>query len=447
MTDNSNAIRLAFFTAVIHVTALTVGISLLFYLAYVLWGVLLAAFIWAQLHRRWITVRRTVSPPQAQVGQIVEETIEIRNESWLRKLWLELRDHSTLQGHHFAAVVSLPRKSTREWKVRTLCRQRGLYRLGPTAIHTGDPFGLFNSVRMYPAQNDLLVLPPTMPLDKLGLPASDLPGGNRMARRAFHSTPNAAGIREYMPGDPMNRIHWPITARVQRLMVKEFELDPTSDIWIALDLDGSVHVTPTQSAELGAQPVENGQSFGETRRPGQSQTQSAVNSGLALDPTTEEYAIVTASSLAAHFLAQGRTVGLIAWGQHRVTLTADRGGRQLVKILRALAVLRAEGRTPLHAVLETEQLLFSRPDTLIVVTPSLHEEWVEALQMQMFRGISSVAALVEPGTFGGEGNPMVTVSALASINVPTFLIKRDAALDISLAHSVAGLGRGGRNLR
>jgi len=72
---------------------------------------------------------------------------------------------------------------------------------------------------------------------------------------------------------------------------------------------------------------------------------------------------------------------------------------------------------------------------------------VEALQTQTYRGVHSVVALVEPGTFGGEANPMVTVTALASVNVPTYLIKRDAALDVSLSHSVAGLGRGGRNLR
>ena len=423
MPDNSNAIRLAFFTAVIHTTALTVGIQLLFYLSYVLWGVLLAAFAWAQLNRRWLSVRRTVNPQQAQVGQTVEETIEIRNDSWLRKLWLELRDHSTLQGHHFAAVVSLPGRSTREWKVRTLCRHRGLYRLGPTAVHTGDPFGLFNSQKMYPAHTDLLVLPPTVPLGALGLPASDLPGGNRMARRAYHSTPNAAGVREYMPGDPMNRIHWPLTARVQRLMVKEFELDPTSDIWVALDLEASVHV------RAPAEEI------------------SATSHQLSLDPTTEEYAIVAAASLAAHFIAQGRTVGLVAWGQHRVTLPADRGARQLVKILRALAVLRAEGTTPLHAVLDTESALFARQDTLLVVTPSLREEWVETLQMMIYRGIHATSVIVEPGTFGAGENPMLAVSALAAVNVPTYLVKRDVALDVSLGQSVAGLGAGGRNLR
>src|SRR2546428_11863832 len=49
------------------------------------------------------------------------------------------------------------------------------------------------------------------------------------------------GIREYRPGDAMNRIHWPSSVRHRRLHVKEFELDRTADLWIYLDLDGRWH--------------------------------------------------------------------------------------------------------------------------------------------------------------------------------------------------------------
>ena len=53
----------------------------------------------------------------------------------------------------------------------------------------------------------------------------------------------------------------------------------------------------------------------------------------SLDPSTEEYAVTIAASIAAHLISQGRSVGFMAWGQHRVLLPADRGGRQLIKIL------------------------------------------------------------------------------------------------------------------
>ena len=52
-----------------------------------------------------------------------------------------------------------------------------------------------------------------MPLASFGIPEGELPGGLNTLQRAYHTTPNAAGLRDYMPGDPMNRIHWPASAR------------------------------------------------------------------------------------------------------------------------------------------------------------------------------------------------------------------------------------------
>lgn len=452
MSDNTNAIRLALFTIAIYVAASTVGLRLLYYLAYVLGAVLIAAFIWSQLSKRGLRLRRTVEPAQAQVGQVVQETIQLENLSWVRKLWLEVRDRSTLPGHHVGAVVSIKGKGSKRWRVRTRCTHRGLYRLGPTAVLTGDPFGLFQVGRVFDATAELLVYPPTVPLSSFGLPIGELPGGNQTERRAFHSTPNAAGIRQYMPGDPMNRIHWPMSARLQTLMVKEFELDPTADLWLVLDLDKDVQAgdasAPRVSVSMAAQqPVQARAGRFPVMNQQDSMSAEAENSKsqLLLDPTTEEYGVTIAASLAAYFLGQGKSVGMIAWGQHKVTLPADRGGRQLIKILRALAVLRAEGAISLDEVLTSETHLFGKQDTLVVVTPSLRDEWVSALQVQLYRIASAAAVIVEPGTFGGEGNPLLTVSALSSMNVPTYLVKRDDTIDAALGQQFAGPAV--RNLR
>jgi uncharacterized protein (DUF58 family) len=448
LSDNANAIRLTILTVIIYVAAMTVGARLLYYLAYVLAAVLVSAFIWSQLSKRGLGIRRTVEPSQAQVGQTIQETIEVENLSRVRKLWLEVRDRSTLPGHQVGAVVSLRGQGAKRWRVRTRCTHRGLYRLGPTAVLTGDPFGLFQVGRVFDASAELLVYPATVPLGSFGLPVGDLPGGAKTERRAFHSTPNAAGVREYMPGDPMNRIHWPMSARTQRLMVKEFELDPTADLWLILDLHEDVHVVASDYDPLGSAgapaPV-RGHVVGGLRSDVLPVSHADSTGTIQIDPSTEEYSVTVLASLAAYFLSQGRSVGMIAWGQHRVTVPADRGGRQLTKILRALAVLRAEGTSPLSEVLSAETHLFGKQDTLVVVTPSLAEEWVSALQVQLYKTSSAVAVLIEPGTFGGGGNPLLTVSALSTINVPTYLIKRDDAINASLSQQFGGPAV--RNLR
>src|SRR5919206_556 len=53
---------------------------------------------------------------------------------------------------------------------------------------------------------------------------------------------NLRGLRV----DSFNRIHWRSTARTGQLMVKEFELDPTAEIYVVLDMQERVqqHVAP-----------------------------------------------------------------------------------------------------------------------------------------------------------------------------------------------------------
>ena len=60
--------------------------------------------------------------------------------------------------------------------------------------------------------------------------------GEARHRRTNQITTNVAGVRDYVHGDSLNRIHWATTARTRRLMAKEFELDPTADVWLYLDL-------------------------------------------------------------------------------------------------------------------------------------------------------------------------------------------------------------------
>src|SRR5260370_11248838 len=83
----------------------------------------------------------------------------------------------------------------------------------------------------------------TLELPAFTLPLGPMPGGEALRRGAHYVTANAAGVRDYSPGDSFNRIHWRSTARRDRLIVKEFELDPLSDIWVFLDGDRGVQAS------------------------------------------------------------------------------------------------------------------------------------------------------------------------------------------------------------
>ncbi|HID62525.1 MAG TPA: DUF58 domain-containing protein, partial [Anaerolineae bacterium] len=301
------------------VAALATGRDLFFNLTYLIAAVIIVSYVWTWTSVRWVRLTRYLWAKKAQVGKTYEERFVVRNTGLLPKLWLEVRDHSTLPGHQASYVInSFGAGRERGWTVRTLCQQRGRFTLGPVTLTSGDPFGLFKMQRELPQTSTIVVYPAIVELPSFATPTGHLPGGDALRRRTHYITTNVRGVRDYAPGDSFNRIHWPSTARKERLIVKEFELDPLADIWLFLDMDRTVQ------AELEWEPVFD------RREPALLWTKRPR---LELAPSTEEYAVTITASLAKHFLVRDRAVGLVTYAQQREVIPADRGERQLSKIL------------------------------------------------------------------------------------------------------------------
>src|SRR5439155_1344974 len=56
------------------------------------------------------------------------------------------------------------------------------------------------------------------------------------AAQMFEERERFAGVRPYEPGDPLNRIHWRLTAHAGELQTKLFEPTRSADVLLALDL-------------------------------------------------------------------------------------------------------------------------------------------------------------------------------------------------------------------
>lgn len=421
-----NALKLAVLIVVVLVLAELSRWDVLEKVFFVLAGLFVVAFIWSRLSLRGLVVTRETQADRAQVGQALVERLRIQNLSRLAKLWVELIDHSDVPGHRMSRVVHLRPRDSNRWRVETWCSRRGRFRVGPLTLQSGDPFGLFPVRRLVPYVHELLVYPATVDLSGFRLPVGELPGGNSLQRRTQFVTPNAAGVREYLPGDAFNRIAWAATARTGQLMVKEFELDPTADVWIVLDLEARHHVR----AGHHLPPLD-------PRAAGRGGEELPL--AFWLD-STEEYAVTTAASLARHFLDQNRNVGLITNNSQPTTIPTDRGGRQMVKILEFLAVVRADGTQPLAETLLAEGGNFDRNATVIVVTPSTDEQWAQVLMNLSARGVGVVVVLIESSTFNGGESSLMVVSDLAAIGIPTYLLKYGDDIGRALATQAATMG-------
>ncbi len=407
---------------ILFVLSLAGGIqtaSPVFYgLAYLWAGLLAGGWAWVRLGLTGLDLERSLRSPRSQAGAIIEERFILRNRSRVPHFWVELWDESTLPDHRASTVMTgLGARTSRHWVVHTLCTERGRFQLGPLRARTSDPFGLFTSEKRFPHTADLVVHPFTARLPTVILSPSRLPGGAAVQRKTAAVTPSAAGVREYAPGDSLTRIHWPSTARRERLISKEFELDPKADIWLVIDSQREVQ------CRLQDERVE--ESAKDTpfwaRRP-----------QFRLPPATEEYCVAAAASLAEYFLHHDRSVGLAAYAPRREVIQPDRGERQRERLMERLATLRAESDLSLADALRLEGAGFPRGSTVVLITPSADLGVVMAVQHLRSRGIEMAVVLIERATFGASQSVGDVALRLRGMRVDVRVVLRDSDLATAL---------------
>ncbi len=398
---------------------------------YLLILILLAGFVWTLVSLKGLKVIRNARVSRQQVGQVFEERFEIRNSSCLGHLWLELDDLTTLPGRQGSRVISrIGGKQQRSYFTRTLLTKRGAFLLGPTKLLSGDPFGLFSIKNEIPGEKTLLVLPYMVDLDQFPAPAGKLPGGKALRRKSLEVTPYAAGVREYAPGDPLNRIHWKSTARKDRLIVKEFEQDPQADVWILLDAQEGLHLEQPDVVQWE----------------GRDQFWIVPHRlEIPLPASTFEYAVSSAASIANYFIMRGEAVGFASAGKSLTVLPAERGERQLAKILERLAFVQADGQLPLMGLVETQANQIARGSTVIIITTATGDHVDLVVDVLLRRDLRPVMVLIDPQSFGSGIRIMETAERIKAYGIPVKVIRKDDPLRMVLENELRDekIGAGG----
>jgi uncharacterized protein (DUF58 family) len=381
------------------VVGFATGFWLLFRLAYVIAFAIPLVWWWTRSMIRDLQVEVLRRTQRVSQGQPLEGQILLKSTSWLPKVWLEVEDRSSVPSYRSKRVVTIGSRGVEGWSYAEIARQRGLYQLGPVTVTASDPFGFFRMSRTFGEPTTVLVYPAAPDLPNFYIPPANLPGEGKFRRRTHNVTPNYAGLRAYVAGDSYNRIHWPQTARTGDLMVKLFELDPSSDIWVVLDLEKAVH----------------------------------LGSG---EDSTEEVAVMITASIARYFIQAHRTVGLISFGAELRLDEPDRGQNHHTRLLESLALARATGDVPLDHLLIEASRRFGRHTTVVAVTPSADEGWAMTLMSLASRGVKVAAVLLEAETWGASRSSLDVYGTLAAGGVYTYTVKRSD----DLARALGGRG-------
>ncbi len=352
--------RWVFFLAwgALFVVALSSGVDILFYVSYLVLFLVGATYWWTRSSVSSMRVKRDVSQGYVHLGDEIELTYELKNDSRLGKIWLEVYEESNWPEPLPGRVLSIAGHALKRWKVNVAALRRGRFHLGPVVVRSGDPFGIFSAERR--ARHDALVLvyPRVVPLPWWTLPGSLLEGNVLTGRRSLQATSMVMGIRDYRPGDAFSHIHWRTSARHRSLQVKEFELDRTADLWIFLDLERRWHT-------------------GDGER------------------STEERAVTIVASVIAKALREHRSVGLVASGRATGLFHPDRGTKQFSKLMQYLAEVQAGGSHTIGETLVETLPRLRRGASALVITPSLEKAWVRPVLALREAGVRTQTVIVE----------------------------------------------------
>jgi uncharacterized protein (DUF58 family) len=182
---------------------------------------------------------RLASPTTLRQGEEVEVEVTVTNRRGWPIPWLFLEDlhprDFPRRGGNMRLAVLMPGRSV-TLKYRLQCPRRGYHRIGPLVLESGDLFGLQRRFRTGRQQDYVSVLPTVAYLETFAISGRRPQGPVRISHRIYEDPTRIAGVREYAPGDPMNRIHWKVSARAGRLFSKTHEPATVLGATLVLDL-------------------------------------------------------------------------------------------------------------------------------------------------------------------------------------------------------------------
>lgn len=222
------------FTLMVGFAAMNTAAQLLYVMFALMCGFLVLSAVIANRNFRGLAVSRD-APRIAEANTPVTVTLAVTSAKRHTPSF-SIRAADTLDtglSIGTAFFYSIPAGGCVERAYRCIFPRRGVHRFLEVHLRTRFPFSLIErrSRRTMPAE--ILVLPPVIDVDALMQSAASELGERELPKRGLGG--GLHNIREHREGDSRRDIHWKVSARRGKLMVREYEAEEHRRAEVILD--------------------------------------------------------------------------------------------------------------------------------------------------------------------------------------------------------------------
>jgi len=200
-----------------------------------------------------VEVTRSVSPGRARAGRPVTIRLELHNRSHRPAplVLLEDRVPPRLRANARFALYGVEADGSRRTEIVVRPPRRGRYEIGPLRLSFVDPFGLARVSTQMASRTEFLVHPR---IESLTLPR-DAGDRSSVTSSALRHPSGARGedfytLREYAEGDDLRKIHWPSTAKLDAIMIRQEETPWHTRATVLIDDRASAHAGSGESSSF-----------------------------------------------------------------------------------------------------------------------------------------------------------------------------------------------------
>jgi len=195
-----------------------------------------------------LRIRRSVRPERVHVGNPARVEIDVTSTGRVRTPVLTLVDPIGRRAGARLRLAPVPAGGAVRAAYRLPTRTRGEVTVGPLQVEVGDPFGLARRTQVAADEVRLVVLPHIDRVAALPPPAGSEPLSGHEGRPGLGlSGDEFHALRPYVVGDDIRRVHWPMSARSDDLVVRQDDEPRQGRLTVVLDVT-SAH-TSTEGFE------------------------------------------------------------------------------------------------------------------------------------------------------------------------------------------------------